>query len=75
MPASSPLLKLFVLIIVLFAPLTAECVRQNGTPAVILASLQEEITPDTEKYISEAINFAKKLGAKALILTIDIPGG
>ncbi len=75
MPSSSPSLKLFVLMVVLFAPLAAECVRQDDTAVVVLASLQGEITPATEKYISEAISFAEKLDAKALILTIDTPGG
>lgn len=67
---------LLVLVALPFGPVTAET-REDTTPAatIIRLSIQDAIGPATSDYIERSMDKAADSGAKAVLITLDTPGG
>jgi membrane-bound serine protease (ClpP class) len=70
------LLRNLILLIVSAAALgRAQAPQPASVPEIVLISLNDVVHPVSAAYIKDGLNHAKEIGARAVILRLDTPGG
>src|SRR5262245_38170123 len=50
-------------------------IAQTSTPIVVQIDLNDIVHPVSAAYVTDGINHAKEIGAQAVIIRLDTPGG
>lgn len=70
-----PVRLLFLMVLCLLAPLSAQAARQGDAFRVTRVAVSGPISPAQDELLVNAVAFAERNGSRLVLLTLDTPGG